>query len=186
MSIRRINLFAGPGVGKSTAAAWLFARLKMVNIHSDLVREHVKEWAYEGRKISGFDQLWLFAEQIRREELLLRCGVEVLVTDSPIRLAVAYSHLYKYPFAQNLIALADMFDEMYTPLNIILKRNTSEKYCTEGRYETEEKALEADQVIRKAVIEGSINYGFFEIDAHDTEGLWALVVREVVVRYGSR
>ena len=50
-----ISLHSGPGTGKSTSAAQLFAELKQRHCSVELVREYVKKWAWEGRKISGFD-----------------------------------------------------------------------------------------------------------------------------------
>jgi len=47
---RVINLLGGPGVGKSTAAAKLFAKYKDEGKSVELVREYVKDWAWEGRK----------------------------------------------------------------------------------------------------------------------------------------
>jgi hypothetical protein len=186
MPVRRINMFAGPGVGKSTAAAWLFARLSVAGIRSDLVQERVKEWAYEGRKVAGFDQLWLFAEQLRREELLLRCGVQVVVTDSPIRLSVVYSRVYGLQYGHKLSDLADMFDEEYEPLNVILKRPATETYDQAGRYETLEQAVRVDDVVR-AVVQQDCAFGSWcEVEAYDWKALWAVVSEKVVVPYGAR
>ncbi len=38
----RINLFAGPGAGKSTTATWLFSQLKIAGISIELTSEYVK------------------------------------------------------------------------------------------------------------------------------------------------
>ena len=38
-----VNFFAGPGTGKSTHAAMLFAKLKTMNINSELIQEYAKD-----------------------------------------------------------------------------------------------------------------------------------------------
>ena len=43
-----INLFGAPGAGKSTAAAYIFANLKMKGINCELITEYEKDKLYEG------------------------------------------------------------------------------------------------------------------------------------------
>lgn len=38
-----VNLFGGPGSGKSTGAAYVFARLKMLGYNAELVTEFAKD-----------------------------------------------------------------------------------------------------------------------------------------------
>src|SRR5574344_779987 len=42
-----INLYGGPGSGKSTCAAYIFSQLKMHNINAELITEQTKEEAYK-------------------------------------------------------------------------------------------------------------------------------------------
>jgi hypothetical protein len=67
---RIINLYGGPGTGKSTSAAFLYYLLKNDNVNAELVREYVKDWAWEKRSINTYDQLYLLGKQIRKESLL--------------------------------------------------------------------------------------------------------------------
>lgn len=46
---RVITLWGGPGSGKSTMAAEIYARLKRQLCNVEMVREYVKGWAWEGR-----------------------------------------------------------------------------------------------------------------------------------------
>jgi ABC-type multidrug transport system ATPase subunit len=66
-----INLFGGPGSGKSTTAAYLYAGLKNQGVNAELIREYVKDWAYESRTVGVFDQLYFFGKQVRRETFSL-------------------------------------------------------------------------------------------------------------------
>ena len=126
--IRRINLWGGPSAGKSRTAARLFSDLKDWKSNSasalevELVREYVKDWAWTGRSIEGWDQLHIFSEQLRREETLLRNGVDVIVTDCPIGLNAFYAQHNKLSFANDLMAMAWKYEQQYPSINILLAR----------------------------------------------------------------
>ena len=147
---RRISLFGGPGCGKSTLASWLYGQLKMEGQDIELIREWVKEWAYMDIKIHGYDQLFIFAHQLRREELVLRNGVEMLITDSPVFLPVCYSKKYEFKDWESLANISKTFDEEYPSLNIFLGRDGIE-YVDKGRYESYNEALEVDRMIHTAM-----------------------------------
>ena len=89
MKTKIIQLFGGPCSGKSTLAAGLFYELKKAGYEAELVTEHAKEWAWEGRAIGKYDQVALISEQIKRQARL-HGKVEYIVTDSPIRLCPIY------------------------------------------------------------------------------------------------
>lgn len=38
-----VNLFAQPGAGKSTGAAYIFAKLKMAGVNAELITEFAKD-----------------------------------------------------------------------------------------------------------------------------------------------
>ena len=147
MKSRRICLFGGPGCGKSTTAAWLFAQLKLKHIEVELVQEYVKTLAFEGRKPESWDQLWLLSKQMRREDVMLRNGVDVIVTDSPLLLSTCYAMKYNCPGAKHLVAIAEEFDNTYQPLNIFINRG-EKAYSQKGRYQSEAEAREMDGVIQ--------------------------------------
>lgn len=42
-----VNLFGQPGAGKSTLAAYTFAKLKMMNVNCELVTEFAKDKTWE-------------------------------------------------------------------------------------------------------------------------------------------
>jgi hypothetical protein len=142
---RRICFFAGPGAGKSTLAARVFADLKIRGYDVEHIPEFVKTWAYEGRKPESFDQLYLFAQQLHAEDLALR-HVHHVVTDSPVLLSPAYAKLYGFVGVEHLIQLAHLFDSQFPSINFFIERTVA--YQGKGRYQTFEEALEFDKLLK--------------------------------------
>lgn len=164
-----INLFGGPGTGKSTLAAELFTKMKRAGLSCELVREYVKDWAWEGRQVRLYDQLYFLGEQSRRESLLYN-KVNYVITDSPILLSGFYGEFYtgvanKY-ISDAAIAFCDLAGAHGVSYrNFFLKRN--KPYVSEGRYETEEKAKGIDVTMREYL--KNIGMQFAGIDCDDDQ-----------------
>ena len=88
-----VNLYGGPGAGKTTAAWELAAELKRQGVVTEYVPEYAKELVWDGRLDlldgSAEHQRAILREQQRRIERLVG-KVEVIVTDSPVLLSVFY------------------------------------------------------------------------------------------------
>lgn len=131
----------------------MFSRLKNkiihdnLNIQVDLVQEYIKVWAWEGRKPTGFDQFYVCAKQMRKEEIPLRSGVDVIVTDSPLLLQCFYAKKYGVKGWEKLIDIVNIFEEQYPSLHIFLERG-ERPYISQGRYQNHEEAKEMDEYIK--------------------------------------
>lgn len=139
-----VNLFGGPGCGKSTLAAGLFAYLKHEHVNVELVTEYAKDLTWQGHQdVLRKEQLFVFAEQHRRIARLLG-KVDVIVTDSPLLLTCVYldkNHAGYHFFIDLVCAI----NNSHNCLNYVLIRNRP--YAPAGRNQTEDQARSIDQQI---------------------------------------
>ena len=158
-----LNLLGGPSCGKSTAAAYLYFYLKANGHKTELVREYVKDWAWDNRKIGVYDQLYIAGKQIKREALLLS-KVDVIVTDSAVWLGGVYASIYSPPYIKQAVDsmikgyYIQAESEGHKHTNILLQRST--KYDPYGRYETEAQAREIDKRIEEYLVSNKIPFVF--------------------------
>jgi hypothetical protein len=151
-----INLYGGPAAGKSTSAAYFYYLLKSEGKNVELVREYVKDWAWEKRSISTYDQIYFLGKQVRRESLLYG-KVKWIVTDSPVMMNLYYAQRYCPQIlgegvrAATLSFYRQAADDGHKHIHVFLKRN--KPYMSEGRYQTEAEAKEIDTGI-KHVLDG--------------------------------
>lgn len=135
----KINLFGGPGIGKSTVSAILFAELKIAGINVETVHEYAKELVYEGhdlREATKEFQTKIFKEQLRRELLFLN-KAEVLISDSPLLLNAYYHGDPK------IIEIA-LRHSTPKDLNVFLSRSV-EKFEGRGRSHNHIESVAIDQ-----------------------------------------
>lgn len=144
--IRRICLYGGPGSGKSTISAKIFHELKCRQFDVELISEYIKTSAHEGRSPVSYDQLYVFAKQLKSEDVILR-NVTTIVTDSPLLLNTAYSRLYKFQCSQDLIKICQQFDRDFPPLNLFIERTV--EYVEKGRYQNYEEAIAFDNFLKE-------------------------------------
>ena len=148
-----INLFGGPGIGKSTQASYLFYRLKELQLNVELVSEYAKELTWENNLDKLSDQLYVSAKQNRRLKRL-EGKVDVVVTDSPLLLGIHYA-------TPNFIGgtFEPMMHELfraYNNYNVLLTR--CKVYRNEGRFQNEDEAKEIDVSIRNMLDVGGYQY----------------------------
>jgi predicted ATPase len=145
MNYRRINLWGGPGAGKSTMAAYLYAELKAIGFKVEFSQENFKPWAYQGRKASGYDDLLLFAQQLHAEEVYLRNGVDYVVVDCPPLMCCVYNKS-RVPCHADLVNIAMGYEEAYKSINIFLERE--QVYQEHGRIHSSDEAKVIDHEMR--------------------------------------
>lgn len=123
-----VNFFAGPGAGKSTTAAGVFAELKRRHISTELVTEYAKELTWDRRYSERAWQPKVLGEQSWRIARLQGKGIDVVVTDSPILLSAVYN-----PGFDTIPALAIELHNRWPSLNFFVRR--PDRYDPRGRTE---------------------------------------------------
>jgi len=135
-----INLYGGPGSGKSTNAAKILYQLKSEGYKVELVTEFAKDLTYDESKSIG-NQLYVFGEQYNRIAKL-EGKVDIVVTDSPILLSDIYCSDER--IRQLLKPLLFEIYDRYHNINVFIER--TKKYENYGRTQTEE---ESDLISKK-------------------------------------
>lgn len=154
-----INLFSGPGVGKSTIASGLFYRLKKIGVEVEMVHEYAKDLTYEERKnVLTADQLYIFAKQ-HRKLLRIKDAVDFAIVDSPLLLSSIYfddnTNIYDRELFHNLVM--NTFHK-YPNFNIMLCRNSAYPYQEYGRGQNEQEAIKIDCMLETLLIKRNISF----------------------------
>lgn len=105
-----INLFGCPGAGKSTAAAYIFYRLKDAGLNCELCTEYAKDMVFDKNTIALKNQLYIAGNQSYRLDRLRNSGVQVVVTDAPLMLQTVY-------YRRNNCPEPDMFEIIINNVN---------------------------------------------------------------------
>lgn len=147
-----VNCYGGPGTGKSTCAAALFAELKYRGVNCEIITEFAKDATWEGRGPKVFQaQEYIFGKQHFRISRVCE-QVDVLITDSPILMGIAYTPENFYlPSMKTVIAEAY---QNYDNLDIFLNRK--KKYNPKGRNQTEKEAKNLDVKIKDLLYDNDI------------------------------
>jgi len=138
-----INLWGGPGAGKSTTAAGLFYKMKKSGYSVELVTEYAKDLVWDERHTLFKDQLYLLSKQNRRLDRL-EGKVDYAITDSPLLLVLAYIPEGYYDSFNKLT-----FDVWNNYLNYNIVLNRGHDYTGEGRNQNETQAIKIDKDIEK-------------------------------------
>ena len=149
-----VNLIGGPGAGKTTTMAGIFHKLKCLDIDAEMVSEFAKELVYENRKDTMKDELYIFAKQAHRL-FCVNGKVDVIVTDRPLFLTVAFNHMYNYNSPELDALCLKKFNE-YDNYNFFINRKHN--YQENGRNEDEELANKIAYNLKKIADENNIEY----------------------------
>jgi len=143
-----INLFGGPGTGKSTTATKLFSMMKEEDFKVEYIPEFAKELIYAENYKTLSDQLFVTATQHNRSAMI-RDSVEFLVHDSPVLLGAAYAN-YLGKMATVYEELLVLLHNNTESLNIFLTRdNINHPYQQYGREQELVAAIDKDIRIKK-------------------------------------
>lgn len=130
-----INFLAGPGAGKSTMSAGLFAELKWNGIECELAPEYAKDLLWEGRlgRTHPYDILMGQYQRLWR----LKGKVQYIITDSPLILPGIYN--------PDVLPLAEQLWGEFDNINYYVDR--VKPYSPVGRRESEQSARGVDKKV---------------------------------------
>ena len=141
-----VNLFGGPGAGKSTLMAYLFYKLKILGVEVEMSPEFAKDLVWEERYNYFDEQIYIFAKQLHRINRVVG-KVDVCINDSPLQ----NSFIYLKEENPQLKELVKNEFNKFNNFNIFVKRGV--KYVQNGRNENEQEALEVDKKIEDVLSE---------------------------------
>lgn len=173
-----VNLYGGPGTGKSSGAAYIFSKLKMSGVDAEYVSEFAKDKVWEGNQEVFKCQFYITGKQTYR---IARCfgKVDVIVTDSPIRLGKIYADLIgRTKLGLACIEEADQYRG--NTIEIFLER--VKPYNPNGRNQAEEESKEIDKTIRNMLDEQGVPYAVMRGDESGYDQAFEHVMQELAFR----
>lgn len=163
-----INLFGGPGIGKSTQAAGLYHKMKKEGISVEMPYEFPKVLAWDKSYDAVKDQLYVLANQHRN--IVRTFGqVDYIIVDSPIMLSLVYKERYsdseEYPssfYGHTFNEFVVDLHKKYNSINIVLERDDT-MFKKEGRFQDLEDSKLIDNDIIDVLNQYEISYYPFKV-----------------------
>ena len=178
-----INLFGGPGIGKSSIASGLTYKLKKNHINCDNPYEFPKILAWDENYSAISDQLYVVANQHRG--IVKSFGkVDYIILDSPILLSLIYKDYYNkqrksdYPSKLYKSSFDNMILDMhngYDNINILLKRQPG-NHNEKERYHNLEQSIEIDAMIEDSLKLHNIEYFSAEVGDNTLNEIYNIIL----------
>jgi len=160
-----VGLWAGPGAGKSTGAAYVFSKLKMAGINCELAQEYAKDRVWQEDFKVFENQFYVTAKQSLRVSRLYG-KVDVIVTDAPVLQGAPYAVNKPY-YEDYRRCLRAIYDEI-PHLDFFIHRNKS--YNPKGRFQDEAGARVLDEEILSFMKTEGLEFTevFGDLEGYDT------------------
>ena len=175
-----VNLFGGPGIGKSSIASGLTYKLKKQHITCDNPYEFPKLLAWDENHSAIQDQLYVLANQ-HRGIVKSHGKVDYIVLDSPILLSLIYKSCYHssvYPstlYGESFDKMVLDINNQYDNINILLVR-TEGNHNDQERYQNLEESVELDKRIESSLIENNIPYHRVNVDGNTVKNILKIIL----------
>jgi tRNA uridine 5-carbamoylmethylation protein Kti12 len=147
-----VNLFGGPGAGKSTRAAELLGWMKHHRLNVEYVPEFAKELVWQEAKCID-DQIYILGVQHHRLYTLLG-KVDWIITDSPLLLSTHYmlENLRGYDGTPEIEGIRDlgarlalMLHQNWTNRHNLVVERGERLFVQAGRMQDERQSREIDR-----------------------------------------
>lgn len=167
-----VNLYGGPGAGKTTLAHALVADLAKAGVLTEYVPEYAKELIWQGDRSlldgSVTNQRKVTGEQWNRIKRMLG-KVECIVTDSPVTLGMIYADKSDADYKAFCDEVEGWSKETRS-FNVFVHRR--DDYDQRGRKHTLAESAEADRAIKELITPmGYIHYWHDDLDCNYEEVL---------------
>ena len=177
-----IQLFAGPGTGKSTTQAGLFHKFKELDHKTEMIHEYAKDLTYENADNKLKNQFYVTAKQHHRLKRIEDGGeVDYVIHDSPFIMGLAYLNKNDSAFPNK--AFENFVKELYSNynnLNIFIERNDSHKYQEYGRSQSYEEACQKDSEILNLLDDLSIPYIKMPMGPNLIDAIYDLAINHTI------
>jgi len=165
-----VNLYGGPGTGKSTTCAGIFHFLKIRGVNCEMSREYAKDRVWEGSRHVLDNQIYIFGKQHHRLWNLLG-KVDVVITDSPLLNSILY-YEGENSYFPSLVASEH---QKLCNLNIFLER--AKPYNPSGRLQSADEARELDGRILEILDDLGEQHFTFRADESAAEEIGNMVLQ---------
>lgn len=161
-----INIFGGPGIGKSSISSGITYKLKKKHITCDNPYEFPKLLAWDKNNEAIKDQLYVLANQHRG--IAKSYGkVDYIVIDSPIMFSLIYKTFYStgYPaefYGEHFNKMIVDLHNRYDSINILLER-TEGNHNDDERYQNLEESIAIDKHCKKILDDNNIPYHTIQV-----------------------
>lgn len=167
-----VNLFGGPGCGKSTSAAYIFSILKMKGYDVEYSSEFAKDKVWEGNMdvfncqfyVTGF-QAW----RVRR----LWNKVEIIIVDSPIALGAVYAD------NKDLERCCITESNKYNECNFNVFMTRPKDFQKNGRKHTEDESKKLDKKIKTFLDYYNMEYIECQSDKNELDKLISIIEEKI-------
>lgn len=173
-----INLFGGPGIGKSGIAAGITYKMKKKHIKVNNPYEFPKKLAWDNNIPAISDQLYVFANQHRG---IAECygKVDYIVIDSPILFSTIYHRYYTkgYPAEMYGKAFHDMVIDLhrrYGSINILLERGVT-IHNDDERFQNYKQSVEIDTLCKNVLDETKSPYHTVKVGDNSVKDIMKII-----------
>lgn len=171
-----INLYGGPGSGKSSAMYEITGRLKTMGVAAEMSPEFVKQKVYSGDKKTFENQLYILGNQSFSQSILIG-EVDVIITDAPLLLNAHYGRNEDY--ARELLSIVKKFNSSFQEFHFFLRR--IKPFFQGGRIHNEEQSREIDKELFSLLTTnvGKDDFDIVNGDSSGTEEIIKFILKEV-------
>ena len=173
-----INLFGGPGIGKSGIAAGITYKMKKKHIKVNNPYEFPKKLAWDNNIPAISDQLYVFANQHRG---IAECygKVDYIVIDSPILFSTIYHRYYTkgYPAEMYGKVFHDMVIDLhrrYSSINILLESGVT-IHNDDERFQNYKQSVEIDTLCKNVLDETKSPYHTVKVGDNSVKDIMKII-----------